>query len=124
MVGKIQLESVICHICQKKTWAEAQSYGFYKTESFKDDGFIHCSSPEQILQVANAYYSGVTDLLLLWIDPLALTAELRWEFSDGGVFPHIYGPLNLSAVIGINDFAPDEDGIFRDPAFPIKLPPN
>jgi uncharacterized protein (DUF952 family) len=118
MVGNFDLESVICHICQIQTWEEARRYGLYKAESLEYEGFIHCSSPEQILQVANTYYSGVNDLVILWIDPLALTAELRWELSEGSVFPHIYGPLNLSAVIGVIDFTPDDDGVFRNMAFP------
>jgi len=118
MGANIDLDSVISHICSRSAWEEAQMVGFYEAESLKVEGFIHCSRPEQILKVANLYFPEVTDLVLLWIDLQALTADLRWELSDGGVFPHLYGLLNLAAVIGVSDLVPDSDGIFRQLPFP------
>jgi len=52
--------------------------------------------------------------LLLWVDPHKVEAELRWEASGGEQYPHLYGPLNLEAVLAVQDFVPDGDGIFRD----------
>ncbi len=103
----------IVHICTQDEWSAAQSAGEYRSSSLKNEGFIHCSRPVQILWVANQYYPEAADLLLLWIDPQKLAAELRWEDSDGKVFPHLYGPLNLNAVTSVTDFYPDSDGIFR-----------
>ena len=103
----------ILHICQKEAWELARQLGVYQAESLKLEGFIHCSRPEQVLKVASTYFLGVNDLVLLWIDPGKLTGELRWEDSEGDVFPHIYGSLNLDAVIAVVDFPPDADGFFR-----------
>lgn len=106
------MESIV-HICGHTEWKAAQHRGIYSAPSLESDGFIHASRPEQILHVANTFYPGVTNLVLLWIDVGSLEAELRWEMVDGEIFPHIYGPINLNAVNQITSFAPDSDGIFR-----------
>ena len=103
----------ILHICTQDEWAADQSTGEYRAATLKSEGFIHCSRPEQIVWVANQYYPGAVDLVLLWIDLQKLSARLHWEDSDGDVFPHLYGPLNLDAVTSVIDFVPDPDGVFR-----------
>jgi release factor glutamine methyltransferase len=103
----------LVHICKNLEWQQAQVQGNYTSKSLIQEGFIHCSQPHQILQVASRFYQRVPGLVLLWIDPEKILAEIRWEFSDGALFPHIYGPINLDAVISVTDFSPDEDGIFR-----------
>ena len=103
----------IVHICSKKDWNSAQVAGEYRADSLESEGFIHFSKPEQAVDTANRYYSGRQDLLLLWIDPGKLEAELRWEPSNGDVFPHLYGPLNLSAVLKTTTFSPDSAGVFQ-----------
>jgi uncharacterized protein (DUF952 family)/RimJ/RimL family protein N-acetyltransferase len=107
--------SYIVHLCQRTAWQEAQAQGEYRGEgSLEMEGFIHCSRPDQILRVANSFFQGKPDLELLWIDPTRLRAEIRWETADGDRFPHIYGPLNLDALLAVRDFAPDADGVFRN----------
>ena len=108
----------IVHICSQKDWQTAQELGEYRAASLESEGFIHFSRPEQAIDTANRYYQGQTNLLLLWVDPLLLTAELRWEQSHGETYPHLYGALNLDAVQGATPFSPEADGIFR------ALPPN
>jgi uncharacterized protein (DUF952 family) len=103
----------IVHICEGEAWENAKIAGIYQADSLAAEGFIHCSRLEQVIAVANRYYPGRTDLLLLWIDPLKLTADLRWEDSAGEIYPHIYGRLNLDAVSKVHPFQPDEDGVFR-----------
>ena len=103
----------IVHICSEEDWQAAQTVGEYQADSLQAEGFIHCSRPEQVVEVANRYYGGSTHLLLLWIDPSQLAAELRWEASDGAVYPHVYGPLNLNAIIQVTAFPPNADGVFR-----------
>ena len=60
-------------------------------------------SQNKSLDVANRFYQGISDLVLLWIDPEKLTSEIRWENVDGTLFPHIYGPINLDAVSSVTD---------------------
>lgn len=103
----------IVHICPRQDWQSAEKNGLYRTESLEQIGFIHCSRPDQVLEVANRYYRGQAGLVLLWIDPQKIQAEVRWETSDGDTFPHIYGPLNIDAVEAVDDFPSAEDGIFR-----------
>ena len=63
--------------------------------------------------MANRFYKGIPGLVLLWIDPEKITSDIRWEAADGTLFPHIYGPINLDAVISVMDFKPDDDGTYR-----------
>lgn len=104
----------IVHICSEEDWQAAQAAGEYWADSLESEGFIHFSTSEQALDTANHYYPGRMDLLLLWIDPAKLAAELRWETSHGEVYPHLYGTLNLEAVLRVTPFTLAEDGTFRD----------
>lgn len=103
----------IVHICSENDWRVAKESGEYRAASLESEGFIHFSKPEQAIDTSNRYYTGRTDLLLLWVDPAKLTKELRWETSHGDVYPHLYGPLNLAAVSQASAFRPDADGVFR-----------
>ena len=99
---------LILHIAEREAWYEAQASGSYGADSLKSEGFIHCSKPGQINAVANRYFQGRTDLVLLHIESDRVSAEIRYENLEGGeeLFPHIYGPLSLDAVIKTADFAP------------------
>jgi uncharacterized protein (DUF952 family) len=106
--------AVIYHISHPAAWTEAQTQGTYTADSLASEGFIHCSTPAQIVDTANRYYSGQHGLLLLAIAPARVQSEIRFENLGGGslLFPHIYGPLNLDAVLAALPFEPDSDGRF------------
>ena len=119
--------SLIYHIIPRTDWITAQKNGEYRAESLTTEGFIHCSTAEQAAPVANAFYTGQKELLLLVIDPALLTSRLQWDppahpapesapASLHGEFPHIYGPLNLDAVVDALDFEPDSNGEFSFPS--------
>ena len=78
--------------------------GFYAADSLDLEGFIHCSKKDQIKGVLERYYRDAGELLLLTIEPTKLISPLKYELapSINEEFPHIYGPLNLDAVININ----------------------
>jgi len=110
---------MILHITSKSEWAAAQTRGEYSASSLQTEGFIHCSTEDQVLHVANAFYAGRTDLVLLKLDEAQLKPELKWEppaglpapgISDSDKFPHIFGPINLTAVASVLNFPPDPDG--------------
>lgn len=105
--------SEILHICDPQAWEEAQKTGVYRADSLEGEGFIHCSTWEQISGVMNRFYADETELLVLRIDPAKVTAEIRWETADGDEYPHLYGPLNVAAVIGTIPFELDGFGIYR-----------
>lgn len=73
------------------------------------EGFIHCSTGEQLPGVARTFYAGREDLILLTIDP-ELLGEGRLVYEDlydhGDLFPHIYGPLPVRAVISTGTYQP------------------
>ena len=105
---------MILHLTTAVAWAAAREAGAYTADSLQSEGFIHCSEPRQALWVANTRFRGRTDLVLLHIDPARLTAPVRYENLEGGKeqFPHIYGPLNVDAVVGADPFPCTNDGSF------------
>ncbi len=116
---------MIFHITSRTAWDEAQKCGDYRAESLTAEGFIHCSTLAQVLPVANNFYKGQSELILLEIEPALLSSTLKWEPPSGGtpppgvaigdMFPHIYGSVNLDAVIRIVDLASKPDGSFDLP---------
>jgi uncharacterized protein (DUF952 family) len=108
---------MIFHIAEPTEWAAAQIAGDYRVSSrgrtLADEGFIHASRRDQVLGVAEAFYADATDVLLLTIDPDRLTSPVRDdEIAPGVVFPHIYGPINLDAVVHVAPLERDADGRF------------
>lgn len=97
---------LLFHLAIADEWEEARSRGGpYRRStlgvSLDEQGFIHCSFPGQLQKVADAVFAGRDDVVLLAIDRGQLSAEVRVEATDGGTerFPHIYGPIDLDAVI-------------------------
>jgi uncharacterized protein (DUF952 family) len=106
---------VLLHIITLADWAEAQASGKLTNPSIATEGFIHCSYPDQVLTPANERYAGRDDLQLLVIDPDAVTAKIVVEdsYGSGTAFPHIYGPLNVSAVRAVLAFPRAASGNFE-----------
>lgn len=92
---------MIYHVTTKAAWEQALQNGFYETASLQTEGFIHNSTQQQVSGVLDRYYKNVTDLLLLHIDESKLTSPLKYELapSVNEEFPHIFGPINLDAVV-------------------------
>ncbi len=103
------------HIIANTAWAEAQAQGSYQPPSLEAEGFIHLSGEKQVIATANRFYRGQMGLVLLEIEGDRLQAELRYDDVPGhGTFPHLYGPLNLDAVVKVWPFEPGVDGTFTD----------
>lgn len=108
---------VLVHICSVAQWSSARVRGDVPAESLTSAGFIHLSTPEQVHLPANRLYRGRDDLVLLHVAPARLDSPLRWEPGvgtdpDSMLFPHLYGPLPVGAVIGVTDYRPGPDGTF------------
>lgn len=108
--------SLILHITPRSQWDEAKTKGVYHCESLKVEGFIHCSTPAQVLPVANAFFTNQQGLVLLCIDSDRLQSELRYEPVEGMDFPHLYGTLNVDAVVEVLEFSPNAGGQFELPS--------
>jgi uncharacterized protein (DUF952 family) len=102
---------VIVHFCSRGEWGKAVRDGVYAADTLATEGFVHCSTPEQVHIPANALARGRTDLVLLEIDEEALSQRPRYE----GGFPHVYGPIPTAAVMRVHDFPPGPDGTFTLP---------
>lgn len=105
--------SKIWHITKREQWEQAQIAQVYLSDSLESEGFIHCSTQEQVLPTANFLFRGQPGLVLLGIDSSKVQPEIRYEDVDGTTFPHIYGALNTDAVIEVLDFVPGVDGLFE-----------
>jgi uncharacterized protein (DUF952 family) len=118
---------MIYHITSRAAWQDAQQRGDYRVESLETEGFIHCSTKSQVLPVAEKFYQGQPGLILLMIDPALLSSELQGEPPSGGapppgvpegdLFPHIYGPINLDAIVKVYALEADLDGKYKSSTF-------
>lgn len=109
----------IFHVSKPGDWARQKAAGAL-TEStldrtFDEVGYIHCSFRDQVEGVAARHYGAIEeDLVLLEIDPDALTHELKVEESGHGAYPHVYGPIPVAAVVAEHPFT-RVDGAWRLP---------
>jgi uncharacterized protein (DUF952 family) len=118
--------TTILHIINDTDWESAKRAGLYEAPSLHSEGFIHFSTAHQVVRVANAFYAGQSDLLLLVVEPERLSSKIRWEdpahpgasmdTTPSEVFPHLYGPLNLDAVVRVVPLPANTDGMFQLPA--------
>jgi uncharacterized protein (DUF952 family) len=100
-------DELVFHVTRPATWEQAVADGAFTEStldrSLEEEGFIHCCDAVQLDFVLNAFYAGVDeDLLLLTIDPELLESRLVREVGvpeTGETFPHVYGPINPSAVV-------------------------
>lgn len=107
---------VLLHITAQAQWDRARFAGSYRGDTLDTEGFIHCSTPEQVVRVANAMFRGRDDLVLLCIESSRVHAPVQFDTIETGErFPHIYGPLNTDAVVRTLRFAPGQDGRFTLP---------
>ena len=116
---------MILHLINRTDWEAAQQSGVVQPASLASEGFVHCSTEHQMVAVANKYYTGATNMLLLRINTALLTPPMKWEppvHIDGTppkpnepLFPHIYGPINVNAVSEVIDFPCSPDGTFAAP---------
>lgn len=115
------MTNVILHITQRAQWEAAQKHQIYRSDTLESEGFIHCSTPQQVINVANIFFGNQHGLVVLCINSDKVEAEIRYEAVQNELFPHIYGNLNLDAVFQVLDFEPQQDGSFTLPLEIISL---
>jgi uncharacterized protein (DUF952 family) len=114
---------LLLHLCGRWDWDAAKAVGELCPQSLTEAGFVHLSTPRQVHLPANRLFAGRTDLVLLHVDPRALGSPLHWEPGvatdpESMLFPHLYGPLSVTAVINVTSYSPGPDGRF--PEFPLS----
>ena len=104
--------TLIYKICPRALWNQAERDGVFRGAPVDHaDGFIHFSTAEQARETAARHFAGADDLVLAAVDGDRLGPALRWEPSRGGaLFPHLYGPLPMSAVVWSRPLPLDKDG--------------
>jgi uncharacterized protein (DUF952 family) len=114
--------NIIVHVCTKEEWQKAEVLNEFRVGSLDSEGFIHCSELDTILRVANSNWRGRKDLIILFIDSAKVISLIKYEpDSESGIlYPHVYGPINLDAVVKIKEFLPKEDGSFDSPSIVEK----
>jgi len=111
----------IFHITTATQWQAAKKAARYTHDSITKEGFIHCSYQHQVLSSLKKHFSAQKDLVGLCINTQALQAEVRLErgVDSAQDFPHIYGEINLDAVIQIISFNPDHPEEFNRLSKPL-----
>ena len=108
--------TIIYNICPAPLWRAAEDAGVFRgSEVDRRDGFIHFSTTTQVVETAAKHFAGRGDLLLVHVDVAKLGDRLKWEPSRGGaLFPHLYGDLDLAAVVRVDPLplGPDRMHIF------------
>jgi uncharacterized protein (DUF952 family) len=108
---------IVYHITSNSEWQTARTSGTYLPQGYSQDGFIHCSKKEQVIRTANRHYPGQKELVLLKIETDLIPSKVVEENLEGGseLFPHIYGPLPVAAVVAASPLNSTEQGfIFPD----------
>lgn len=112
---------LIYKIVPAQLWHQAELVGTFAGSPVDlSDGFIHLSTTAQVRGTAARHFTAEDGLLLVGVDPQRLGAALRYEPSRGGaLFPHLYAPLCLEAVISVKPLPLGTDGLHQfDDSFP------
>ena len=104
--------TLVFKIVATEEWRAAQAAGVFSGAAVdRTDGFIHFSTAEQAEATAAKWFAGRDDLTLVAIDAEALGRDLIWEPSRGSaLFPHLYAPLPMSAVLWSRPLPLGDDG--------------
>ncbi|MDX2015600.1 MAG: DUF952 domain-containing protein [Myxococcaceae bacterium] len=107
------MSDFLFHLTTQAEWEAARPRGEYRAGSLATEGFIHLSTAAQWRRSAARFFSGQQGLVLLELRPDGL--DVRFEPADGEQFPHLYGPLPVSAVRDVFELAVGADGapVFR-----------
>ena len=111
-----EAEELIYHIATQNEWDDHASAATYAPLAHEKDGFIHCCDLHQLEPVANQYFPGRDDLVVLELVPTKLEPETRFEQSGEEKFPHVYGPINKDAINRVTRVRCNANGLF-DGAF-------
>jgi uncharacterized protein (DUF952 family) len=94
-------------------YQQALDKGTLVRDSLQSEGFIHASPRSQLNRIANKYYKDKVQPLILVVDKKLISPQVRWEPATGGLYPHIYGPLNINAVTKVESISLADDGNFH-----------
>jgi uncharacterized protein (DUF952 family) len=94
-------------------YQQAKLTGVLKRDSLQSEGFIHAAPQSQLNRLANKYHKNTEQPLILRVDKKLIVAEVKWEPATGGLYPHIYGTMNMDAVVDVKAIAVNSEGVFE-----------
>ncbi|MEM7454071.1 MAG: DUF952 domain-containing protein [Planctomycetota bacterium] len=117
------MNRIVYKIAEAPAWKKAEAAGeFVGAPIDLEDGFIHFSAADQVVETAQKHFAGKSELLLVAVNSNKLGADLKWEPSRGGsLFPHLYANLPMTAVIWVKPLPQLGDG-FQFPELPDEIP--
>jgi uncharacterized protein (DUF952 family) len=106
------MDQIIYKIVPADLWRQAEGNGIFTGASIDlTDGFIHFSTADQVRRTAELFFGGQDGLLLVAVDGRALDKLVFEPSRDGGLFPHLYGPLSLTDVLWVKPMPLSADGL-------------
>ncbi len=116
-------QEMIYHLTFTQDWDAAVSVGSYRISgrgmTLEAEGFLHFSYASQLAGVAGRFWRDPgAPVVLLTVDPELLASPVVAENTGGGreLFPHVYGPLPVTAVVSVTPVQVDDDGSLALPA--------
>ena len=118
------MEDRIYTMVRGADWRAAEAAGEYRgSADDARDGFLHFSTAAQLRASAAKHRRGEADLWLVEADAARLGDALKWEPASGGsrpgLFPHLYAPLTMGAVLSVTRLPLRADGTHD---FPEGIP--
>lgn len=90
----------IYHVVEPSYFKSFEGKDDYYPKRFEEEGFIHNCFEEQFEYVLGTHFEGIEEVLILKIDPAKIIAQIIVEGDQHPMgFPHIYGPINMDAII-------------------------
>ncbi len=101
------------HLTPAEVWSRQEHGGLYLPDAYDQDGFIHLTiGATNLMDVANLFYANdPRDYLVLTLDKMNITSPIRFD-DDSGRYPHVYGPLDVDAVVAVDTMRRDAGGTF------------
>jgi uncharacterized protein (DUF952 family) len=101
------------HLVAEDDWDASPLRAAYAARSLAIEGFVHCTDGvAEMVATANRHYrEDRRRFLVLTIDLGRVVSPWRYDVP-GSPYPHVYGPIERAAILGISPITRDEDGRF------------
>ncbi|EWH09425.1 hypothetical protein DS2_12864 [Catenovulum agarivorans DS-2] len=106
------MDPYIYLLSSEAEYKQALASGQFVRDSLQTEGFIHASPKSQLSRVANKFYKKTEQPIIIELDKKLITSEVKWEPATGGLYPHIFGPINIDSVYKVIPIAPESSGDF------------
>ena len=92
----------VFHLATPDDWERSRVVGRVEPASLASEGFVHCSTKDQVDSTIARHFEGFDHLLLLRLDEDALGTDLRWdEVRPGERYPHLYRAIEVREVLEV-----------------------